>query len=147
MQSLIIEIPDAVMGQVRTMIPAAYLDLLARLTGQGVLSSAGTSRIEYNDSGEPEKRLETWGDQAYGLQMEATPIASGYGVHGESADWQFAGLPAGIELKGSHSLDLRGGPHNYLAIFFRCQDPRQEALIRQSFGREIQGLIAYDRAH
>lgn len=148
-QSLNIEIPNTVMGQIHhdKMIPAAYLDLLARLAQQPPLPVLAESRLVYNEWGDPEARIETYGNKQYGLEMQASPIASGIGIHGEVGDWSFYGLPAGLNLRGQHYLDLRGSDHNQLTLTFQGQTPEQEALIHKWFAREIITLISYDRFH
>lgn len=143
MGSIEIGLPGAVIARVQDqkLIQAAFLELLSQLAGKERLPLSGDVRIEYNPLDEPEKRIETWGDQTYGLEMQADPIATGYGVHGERGWWAFHGLPAGVELRGRHILDLRGGKGNYLALDFRCATPEQEAMIRASFGHEIRALL------
>jgi hypothetical protein len=149
MQDIQIEIPVAVMGQVQNnrMVPAAYLALLAQLTGRPELPSSGKSEILYDPFGEPSERIETFGDAQYGLEMRATPIASGQGVHGEAGTWHFWGLPDGIVLRGYHYLDMRGSPYNEIRLSFQSQDPALAAQIESHFGRAIMTVIAYDRAH
>lgn len=143
MGSIEIALPGAVIAQVqdRQLIQAAFLELLSQLAGRHRLPLSGNVRIAYNPIDEPEKRSETWGDRAYGLEMQADPIASGYGVHGERGWWEFHGLPAGVDLRGEHLLDLRGGKGNYLALAYSCETPEQETLIRDSFAREIRALL------
>jgi hypothetical protein len=144
-----IEIPDAVSGQIQKnkMVQAAYLDILARLSQKPRLSLVGLSRLEYDEWGEPEYRFETFGNREYGLEMKATPIASGIGIHGEHGYWQFFGLPNQVQITGLHSLDLRGGTGNFLEISFQGVTAEQETQIRRWFAYEILALTSYDHAH
>lgn len=149
MQEIQIEIPIAVIGKIQHehMVPAAYLTLLAQLTGRPQLPIAGKSEIQTDESGEPSERIETFGDAQYGLEMRATPIASSMGVHGEAGTWLFWGLPDGIVLRGYHYLDMRGSPYNEIRLSYTCSDPALAEHITSHFGRAIMTAIAYDRAH
>ncbi|PKL79140.1 MAG: hypothetical protein CVV27_02335 [Candidatus Melainabacteria bacterium HGW-Melainabacteria-1] len=148
LQEIRIEIPVGVLGQVeaRQMIPAAFLAVLAQVTKRPMLSPTAEAEIVYGEDGEPQARLQHFGDKAYGLAMHATPIASGQGVHGEQGTWRFYGLPPGLHLAGSHRAQYRH-EDNYIALTYQSADPAVGELLKAWFGREIMTLISYDRAH
>jgi hypothetical protein len=116
--ALRINVPGDLVRQVSEskLIEKDLLALLARCTGRPIITGEPESNIDYDDFAEPRLRTEKYGDMEYGLSMEAVPISSGVGVHGEESEWAFQGLPEGMRISARSRLDMRGGDTNYYSM-------------------------------
>ncbi len=121
-------------------IDRVYLDILGDLT-QSSLSAVAVTDTRY-EQGDLLERTARYGDERSGLVMSAEPIQSGYGIHGETATWQFIGLPHDLELVGYSRLDYRGIGKQSIELLFKTADPQLRDQVKQAFTKAIVKLTA-----
>lgn len=91
----------------KNIIERVFLQLVAEFSNNKVLIEKTEDNIKYDDMDNPEQRYVLYGTKKYGLAMKARPLFSGYGVHGEDAEYIFYGLPTTLKIIGYSYHDHR----------------------------------------